>query len=315
MSRSSFLPMVRKLEREVGLDRIHFTHPPHFTFPHGEVLGVARDEAGDVHITTALLGLLGAESPLAAAMSEEVVFDDESGHVQAFLDVFQSRALQLLYLAWKRFAPDVPDAHDGFHCALLSLMGIDAFSPYEETRGVDDSFLLGLSDFARCEPGFLDLAGLEQILQRTYPELSPQVEAGEPQLILAADEDRMCLGGQNSTMGVDANFGGGATDTQGSIRLVVGPVDRTTSEELMPGGSRYVELQRFVDHWMACRVTPELEVVLKQGAAPVLSLDDDYGCAMGHEARFSGEAAPLVRVRVPLTADVKDVVARRYRDG
>jgi type VI secretion system protein ImpH len=331
VSHLSFFPFLQCLERELAPDaligsdvsadreRVHFTHPPSFAFPGGEVAEVAYAEEADglaATVTTSLLGLLGAESPLPAGMSEEVLFDDEDGGLQAFYDVFQHRALALLYRAWKRYAlvaASETAGDDAFQGALLSLMGIDHFSPYDVPAAVEPTFALGLSDFARCEPGYLDAAGLEQILWRVFPELCPRVTAAEPRVVLAADEDRTGLGVRNTTMGEDATYGSSARDLQGVVRIVVGPVDRATHDALMPGSRRYAALQGFVEHWLAARATAELEVLVKGSEAPALRLGDSYGATLGAEARYSKEAPREVCVRIPLLGDTGDVV-RSYRD-
>ena len=329
VSHVSLLPLIQCLERELAPDapigsdagadreRLHFTHPPAFAFPGGEVSDIAyatEDDGVTATLTTSLLGLLGSESPLPPAMSEEVLFDDEDGALQAFYDVFQHRALALLYRAWRRYALVVASdaaGEDAFPGALLSLMGVDHFSPYDVPAGVEPMFALGLSDFARCEPGYLDASGLEQILGRAFPELRPRVAMADARRVLAADEDRTCLGVRNSTMGEDATYGGSAVDPQGAVRIVVGPVDRATHDALMPGGRRYTALSAFVGHWLAGRASAELEVLVAGSEAPCLRLGDDYGATLGAEARYSGDDANEVRVRVPLVA-APDQATRSY---
>jgi type VI secretion system protein ImpH len=320
VSHVALLPLIQCLERELAPDapigsdasadreRLHFTHPPSFAFPGGEVSDLAyttEDDGVTATLTTSLLGLLGSESPLPPGMSEEVLFDDEDGGLQGFYDVFQHRALTLLYRAWRRYALVVAaDAagEDAFPGALLSLMGVDHFSPYDTPAGVEPLFALGLSDFARCEPGYLDASGLEQILGRAFPELRPRVATADPRHALAADEDRTCLGLRNSTMGESATYGGNAVDAQGVVRIVVGPVDRAMHDALMPGGRRYGALSVFVAHWLAGRASAELEVLMAGPEAPCLRLGDDYGASLGAEARYSSDATDEVRVRVPLGA-------------
>ena len=314
---TSFFPLVRVLERWVGLERIHFAHASSFAFPAGDVAEVREESDGAFHVTTTFLGLAGSESPLPAAMSEELLFGDDAGHLQAFYDVFHHEALQLLYLAWKRFAPGADEAESPFRGELLSLIGVDAFSPFAREPagpGPDGAFALGLSDFARCDPEFLGEEGLEAILRRMYPALDPRVGAGDPRQVDADDADRTSLGERGSVMGLDATFGGSAPDAQGSLRVTVGPVDAATYEELMPGGPRYDDLSAFLLHWTASRARVDLDVLLERGAAPQLSLGGDYGATMGNEARFGGEPSTRTRVRVPLVADADDPTRRRYID-
>lgn len=306
-----FFTLVRFLERSVGLDRVRFSHASSFAFPASDVADVQQDTDGTFHVTTTFLGLAGSESPLPAAMSEELLFGDEAGHLQAFYDVFHDQALRLLYEAWKRFSPGLEGTESPFRRELLSLVGVDAFSPFLPAMAGEGSFDLGLSDFTRCDPDFLNEAGLQAILERAYPHLRPRVAPGDAREVEADAADRTWLGERGSVMGIDANFGGSGLDTQGSLRVTLGPVDAATYEALMPGGAQHGELAAFLDHWTASRVRLELDVLVEAGELPDLCLGDGYGASMGREARFGAASGAALCVRVPLERDGGEA-ARRY---
>jgi type VI secretion system protein ImpH len=314
-------PLVRQLERALARDapvggdlpadreKIHFTHPPDFTFPAGDVVDLAFQTHGDrvaATLTTRFLGLLGTESPLAPAMSEEVLFEDEPEGLSAFFNVFQHRAVALLYRAWRRYSVAATFdgvGEDAFGPALLSLVGIDAFSSEAAPRATEPMFALGLSDFSRCEPTYLDLASLEQILGMAFPDLMPRVSQSAPRFVVARTDEVSRLGEWRSTLGVDAAYGAGALDADGLLRILVGPVDRETYEELMPGGARYRAMQPLVDEWLVARTVAELEVVLASEVAPRATLGEAFGGTLGVDARYSSRDEAHVRVRVLLLAE------------
>jgi type VI secretion system protein ImpC len=328
VSQVALFPAIRLLEDELATrspigthhaaadERVHFSHPPSFALPAGEVLDVVYRRASgvtSVTVKTALLGLVGAESPLPSSMSEEALFDEDDALAPLY-DVLHHRALSLLYCAWKRYTPGASaDAShaDPYADALLSLVGQDVFSPYGDGSDADappatvtDPFVaLGLSDFARCEPNFLDTSALEQLIDRIYPELHARVSRSEPRLVRAADEDRGCLGQQHSTLGVDAPYGASALDPSGVVRIEVGPVDGPTHETLRPGGARYRQLQPLIDEWLASRAVAELDILIQLEEAPALVLGEGYGGSLGGDAQYHRTDARHVRARVLLAPE------------
>jgi type VI secretion system protein ImpH len=298
VSHVDLFPLVRGLERELSRDTpigsdgpprdecVAFSHPPDFRVPAGEVLSIEGGPASggpSVVVRTALLGLLGTESPLPPGISEGVLFDDDEASL-AFIDVFQHRALALLYRAWKRRAPSMalersPD--DAFPRALQSLAGTDAFSPYPGVDGLDPMFALGLSDVARCDPGFLDSSALEYLVRRTFPDLNARVTTPEPRIIEARPEDMTTLGTTRCTLGDDASYGVSAFDAAGFVQIEIGPVTRSTYEALLPGGEAFRRLQPLVSSWLASRCVAELVITMPVDEAPALSLGNEYGGKLG----------------------------------
>lgn len=331
-SHVALFPLVRRLERELSRDvavggdepadreRIHFTHTPDFTHPSGDVVDVAFTDDGDgpaATLRTSLLGLLGAESPLPELISEDVLLSDDHGALQAFFDVFQHRALALFYRAWRRYAPVAAfdgGGDDGFSKCLQSLVGVDAFAPSEPARAVTPLFSLGLSDLSRCEPNYLDVAALEAILRRVFPELSARVRPSESRPVHAQDSDLTRLGERNAILGVDAAYGDEAFDTDGVVRIQVGPVNRTIYEELLPGGARYRVLQPLLEEWLAARARAELEVLLPSEEAPALRLGTGFGGSLGVDSRHAAPDVSIVRVRILLLSDPSSVTPTYHDD-
>ena len=238
-------------------------------------------------------------------VSEDVLLGDDEGALQVFFDVFQHRAISLLYRAWRRYSPVAAfdgSGDDGFSKCLLSLVGVDAFSAYGSPRATAPLFALGLSDLSRCEPSYLDTVAIEAILGRLFPELSARVVVREPWCVRADDADLTRLGEAHSTLGVDAAYGDEALDVDGIVRITVGPVSRGVYEELLPGGARYRVLQPLLDEWLASRAKAELEILLPSAEAPALRLGEEFGGALGVDSRQATDAA-FVRVRVLLLAD------------
>ncbi len=331
-SHEALFPVVRRLERWLSRDvvvggddpaeseRIHFHHTPDFTQSGGDLAEIAFSPEGDgiaATLRTTLLGLLGSESPLPELVSEDVLLDDPHGALQAFFDVFQHRALALLYRAWRRYAPVAAfdgGGDDGLSNCLLSFVGVDAFSPYVSPRATASLFALGLSDLSRCEPSYLDAVALESILGRVFPDLAARVVKREARRVRASVDDRTRLGVAHSTLGEDAAYGDEALDVDGIVRIRVGPVPRALYEELLPGGARYRRLQPLVDEWLASRAKVELEILVAANDAPTLKLGDTFGGVLGVDSRQATGGRSVVRVRVFLQADYRAATPTYHDD-
>jgi type VI secretion system protein ImpH len=330
-SHVTLFPLVRRLERQLSKgvpiggddlaerERIHFSHTPDFSYPAGELAELVFSGSGDAlgaTLRTTLFGLLGTESPLPELVSEDILLGDHEGALQAFFDVFQHRAIALLYRAWRRYSPVAAfdgGGDDGFSKCLQSLVGVDAFSPYDSPRATTPLFSLGLSDLSRCEPNYLDTPALEAILGRLFPELRARVVVREPRTVRADAADRTRLGVAHSRLGVDASYGDEALDTDGTVRIVVGPVSRAIYEELLPGAARYRVLQPLLDEWLASRAKAELEVLLSGAEAPRVRLGEAFGSKLGVDSRQAADDVPFVRVRMLLLAD-HGAVTPTYHD-
>jgi type VI secretion system protein ImpH len=299
-------------------ERVHFTHPPSLAFPAGDVVDVEFSggaRAPEVTVTTTFLGLLGTESPLRPEWSEDVLFEDEPFPLRAFYDVFQHRAVTLLHRASQRFSPLAIGAagRDGFARGLLGLVGVDAFAAKDSQAAVDPLQALGLSDLLRCDPNYLDVAALENILQRFFPELRPRVSPADPCFVAKAPEDASLLGVQKCVLGETFAYGAGALDVESTLRLTVGPVGRETYDALMPGGARYRSLRAMLDEWLAGRVIVELEVVVRREEAPALRLGEPFGGRLGVDTRYEAKEE-FPRTRVLLLADEARAVRSYHGD-
>lgn len=329
-SRVGLFAATRILERELGVDvpidarsdeveRITFAHSHALTLPASELIGLDYAKEGGAlgaTLTTSFLGLVGSESPLPPAMTEDVLLGEGGEALAAAYGVFEHRALSFLYRAWRRFAPtealDRPSDDDDAR-ALLSLVGEDAFVAYaqEGDAGIDPNLSLGFSDIARCEPAFLDELAIERLLRRVFPDLHARIVPAEPRLIRTAVQDRTCLGTQRSTMGVDASYGAAALDASSLVRVQLGPVTRETYEKLLPGGAYRTRLLSALETWLAGRAGCELDVLMRAEDAPRTTLGERYGATMGADAHYRdrGEQTDIVHVPMPLST-VPGIVRR-----
>jgi type VI secretion system ImpH/TssG family protein len=315
-ARIGFFELVRLLEHalaervgEVGAaepERIAFSHSPSLAFPASDVasLGIERRSAT---VRTTFVGLLGTASPLTPEWTEEVLYDDEDGALQAFYDVIHARALSLLYVAWKEHALEGGfdlRGEDALSRRLRSLAGIDGWA---DALGdpLPPMAAVGLADYQRGQPQTIDLRSAEGLLRRIYPDWNVRLQGGVERFVPFATSERALLGVARNRLGEGLVYGDGCAESEGLVRLVVGPVDLATGESLMPGGARYAQLQRLARQLLASAVHVEIEVELAPGEAPCCVLGELAGSRLGVDSRYSTDADAAVHMRAPLLADAR----------
>ncbi|WP_394827318.1 type VI secretion system baseplate subunit TssG [Pendulispora albinea] len=289
-----------------GRRPIRFGQVPSLVYPSGDVaaLTVSRGERPHVRLDLRFLGLVGTSAPLAAQWTEEIVQHDDEGVVRAFYDVLHHPLAARLYAAWKARAIEGGfdlDGNDALSRILRPLAGVDAFTAIAEDP-LPPMVALGLADFQRGQPHAMDVRSAEQLLQRLVPwpiSLQPNIHR-----TVAIDPfETAQLGVQVSTLGEDMIYGDERDDTEGLVRLHVGPVGRTAYESLMPGGSAYAYVELLTRRIFDAKVAVELEVHLDANDVPAWELG---ARELGVETYYTTELGGSLHVRVPLLANAEE---------
>jgi type VI secretion system protein ImpH len=310
-----FFELVRLLEHALGVEvgaleqagaaaRVSFAHTPGLAFPVRDVPWMKLND-GVARVGTTFLGLLGTASPLADEWTEQVLYDDEDGSLRAFYDVFHHRALSLLYAAWKTYALEGGfdlGGGDALSKRLRSLAGVDGWADAAE-EPVGPMAALGLADYGRAQPQTIDVKSAEQLLRRLHPELDVRLRGRLERFVDFTPPERVKLGVARNRLGEDLVYGDGCTEAEGLVRILVGPVDRETSEALMPGGKLYDRLERLTRQIFAGAVDVELEVEIAPEAAAVTRLGSPLGGRLGLDTRYSADAGAPVRIRTQLVRE------------
>lgn len=317
--RFGFYELVRLLEfalsTEVGspdgAERIRFAHSPDLGFPATDVAWL-RIKDRLAQVGTTFLGLLGTASPLSPEWTEQVLHEDDEGDLRDFYDVFHHRTLALLYAAWKEHALEGGfdlSGRDSLSRRLRSVAGVDGWRDSRQ-EALPPMAALGLADYQRGQPQTIDVLSAEGLLRRLYPEWNVRLESGVRRFVKFSGRERARLGRSRSRLGRTLVYGDGCDEAESLLRLVVGPVDRSTYESLMPGGQEYLALWRLTRRLFAGTLDIELEVEVRAQDAPTCVLGRRGGGArLGIDSRVSGDREAAVRVRVRLLQDA--AAARR----
>lgn len=210
---------------------------PFLEFAPSTIAAAAADPKGRLRLTLRFLGLFGPQGALPLTTTEEaygwLLARDEA--FARFLDVVQSRFLQLFYRAWadpRPVAQNDRPADDRFVAYIGATLGIGT-PPFQGT----DS----LSRFARLEfagllgPEVRSATRLEQLIAGLF-DVRVEVEQFRGIWLLFDEADRSRVGQRHATLGRDTMVGASAF-TLDKIRIRIFVRDLEQYRRFLPGGA------------------------------------------------------------------------------
>ncbi len=268
-----FMALVAALERYSGgagvgeaarpsAERIRFLPSPELSFAPRDVLEV-RETAGRVEVTTAFLGLGGAEGPLPPYLAEEILFDaHEAARVAPLLGLFHHRLLSLFVRLWRHALPETLGA-DGWAQRLLgSSLSEDAAADLNPSwqRLVTPCLLAGTRSARELKTALTVLLnravrelpvddgdgvepcapeGLGQSYQApaaSAQEINVEVVSLQAVTLPLESADRLRLGEACHRLGEEALLGDRFVDLSGGVSVRVGPLPRAVHARFAAGG-------------------------------------------------------------------------------
>ncbi|MGO1540979.1 MAG: type VI secretion system baseplate subunit TssG [Luteimonas sp.] len=276
----------------------------------GEALALAADiedalqaeGIGDITITPAFMGLLGALGALPTHYTE-FLGERETYHrdraARAFLDMFTSRALALHYEAWKKYRLPMQyelDRRERFLPLVLSLSGVgtdglrDRLS--EGDGGVFDQAIAHYAGAVRQRPVSARL--LRQILSDYFG-----VGVGLEQFVGAwyqvPEAQTSRLGVANAGLGTTALAGDRVWQRDLRMRLLVGPLDRDRFDDFLPGGSAAAALEKWLTLLTGSCLEYEVRLVLRAEDVRGVGIGDGHGARLGWDSYVCTRPAETAR--------------------
>lgn len=267
-----------------GEVRIGEDGPPHreparfrghasLSFPPRDVVSVTPghhlDGAPRFDVEAAFFGLYGPASPLPLHDTVAILRDFENGpRVAAFLDIFNHRALSLLYRAWASARWWVDGRRwgdDGFTRLLSDLIG-----------PVDDLLAVGLRRETLVAHAGIWLhhprgpAGLLQLLRAALPGLPVTVDPVVVRAVNLPMEARAPLG--KCRLGHDAMVGARQWTIGEGFRVRVGPLTDYQFARFRAGGADQRLVRSLVEAWCEAPTAWELELIVDEQAIPTARL-------------------------------------------
>lgn len=284
--------------REEG---IYFRHDVSFGFQPNDVSAIrwvtvpdaeGRADRGRYEITTCVLGLSGADSPLPLYHVEDLVLDDPEAVLQAaFLDLFHNRLTALFYRSRSKYSPPreyLRGGRDPLSARILAAAGFDPGSeaaPQEISR----SELLGLAALMATGGGTArslenSLRALLEAELHGTPLVLQQMSGG---WIEFDESQRTKLGKNNSSLAVSWVLGTRVRHPAHMARVAVGPMPPDKARAFGPGGASFERTQRLVQSLCRDPIAVELEVLIDQDAYPPFFLRARGGRVLGENVFLS----------------------------
>ena len=205
-------------------------------------------------VEAAFVGLVGPLSPLPPFYTEVVLREQRRRNhgMRAFLDLFLGRIVDLFVYAFEKYRLPSGVARHGVDGAtpLISVLYAAIGLGLPSRRGrllIPDFQLLPCAGLLARE--VRSAAGLAILLTGELG-LPIRIEPLQPRWLRIETEEqsRLTQDGHFSRLGIDAVAGARTLDVSSTFRVVVGPLDYTTFEQLAPSSdmmTRLVELVRF----------------------------------------------------------------------
>lgn len=284
--------------REEG---IYFRHDVSFGFQPNDVSAIrwvtvpdpeGRADRGRYEITTCVLGLSGADSPLPLYHVEDLVLEEPEAVLQAaFLDLFHNRMTALFYRSRSKYIPSreyLRGGRDPLSARILAAAGFDP-GPEAAPQEISRAELLGLAALMATGGGTArslenSLRALLQAELHGAPLVLHQMSGG---WIEFDETQRTKLGKRNSSLAVSWILGTRVRHPAHMARVAVGPMPPDKARAFTPGGASFERTQRLVQSLCRDPIAVELEVLIDQDAYPPFFLRAKGGRVLGEDVFLS----------------------------
>jgi type VI secretion system protein ImpH len=252
---------------------------PRLAFPASEIQEFELREDAPAEMMVNFLGLTGPMGVLPHPYSELILerLRARDAAAASFFDLFNHRAISLLYRAWERSHFPVTFAsagRDRFSQYLLDLLGLGTLG-LQDRQAIEDEALTHYLSLVTMHSR--SAVALEQILT-DYFEVPVAVEQFTGSWVPLDSPIQCSMGDEDSVscqLGKGAVAGDAVWDHQGRIRLRIGPLSLERYNDFLPGGAAHVALQAMVRFYTNGTLEAEAQLVLERGQVPRIRLDFD----------------------------------------
>ncbi len=280
--------------RAQGETGLVFRTSPSLGFAPSDVESVRRVEKpggdGDYHeVTTNFLGLHGASSPMPGYFLDGAVWSrNQDGVQQAFQDFFSDRLNWLLYLVWRKYRYYIryrADARDRFSDWMFSFAGLGAPEMRGET-GITWAKLLTYIGLIAARTRSPDMTAGVIAHAFNLPDVS--IEQLVLRKVEIPEDQRMCLGRANSTLGSDAVIGEWADDRMGKFTVIFRSLSFERFRDFLPTGKDFAPFKELVEFLLKDQLAYDLVLHTHEHETPNLTLGDERKGLLGWTS-FTGE--------------------------
>ncbi len=248
---------------------------PEISFPAADIRRCTSDGQGRFDFELNFLGLYGVDGPLPHFFLEAVAGQDDPGKaLRAFLDVFNQRLYQLLFLGWRKLNDHGRMAPGSLYDRYLGAL---AGGGAGEGQSLAYAGLLG--GRVKNAEGLLGL--LEDFLR-----MPVAVRQHQPCWVpLARRPGLGSAGADPLVLGENCSLGDRVLDVSRKILIRIGPISSDQSLELLPGQARAGDLATLIRQYLHPTIEFDLELLIAAEPGPPLQL--------GRQPAILGWGAPL----------------------
>ncbi|BCR03023.1 type VI secretion protein [Desulfuromonas versatilis] len=262
---------------------------PETCFPAADIRRSFVDEQGRINFELNFMGLYGVDAPLPHYFIEAVAAEDEAGQVlRAFLDVFNRRLYELLYLAWKKF--HLPVSGDGQSTLYQSYLAALSGQANLSDAGEEPAYAGLLGSRVKNAAGLAGLLG-------EFLQCPVQVRQHVPCWV-ELDSTASLGGGEPLVLGENSLLGERVLDLSRKIAVVVGPVSLEKAAELLPGQQRAAELGELIRQYLDPTLLFDVELLIQAGAGNGLRLGGQEAI-LGWTACLGVPGAAVNKIHLP----------------
>ena len=259
-----------------------------------ETRGVYGEEESRYRITSFLMGLYGAQSPLPNHYAEDILREQISDStVRDFLDIFHHRIYSLFYRAWQKYRYPVQfrgDGGDAFTRRFLAMIGLGT-PEVQRATGLEPRRLLRYAGLLIQRPR--SAAALQGFLGDWF-DVPTRIEECVGRWVTIQPDDRPRLGLSGCRLGEDLVLGERAFDRRGQYQIAMGPLGYAAYEKLLPDGEDHSLLKSLTRFFVTDNLDFELELTLKGAEVPLLKLDTAQSARLGWTTWLNSGASPDV---------------------
>lgn len=246
----------------------------------------AKDD--QLEMVVNFLGLYGPSSPLPAFYTEEILFDEsEPNNRQDFLDLFNHRAISLLYRTWEKYRYYIryrKGASDPISQYMFALIGL---GDKNLRQNIDLDWRKLLSYLGVISIGSRSASVLQGILSHYFNGIEVEIEQCVAKRIRFDAQQACRLGIENTTLSVDAycaSIGGVSYDRNSKFRVVIHNLTFEEYQRYLPCGDRYLTLCNLIKLVMTDQYEFDIELKLMEQVVPRLYAKQDNECRLGWSA-------------------------------
>ncbi|MHB1400686.1 MAG: type VI secretion system baseplate subunit TssG [Trichloromonadaceae bacterium] len=263
---------------------------PEISFPAADIRRCSFDEQGRLDFELNFLGLYGVDGPLPHFFLETVAGQDDLGKVlRAFLDVFNQRLYQLLYLGWKKSN----DHGRQNQCSLYErYLGAVAGLTPAQTQGQSLAYagLMG----SRIK----NAAGLVGLL-KDFLQMPVSVRQHFPCWVTLSHRPALGAAGEEGlVLGENCSLGDRVLDVSRKILIRIGEVPISQAVALLPGREQALELGRLIRQYLNPTIEFDIELLVTSEPGPPIRL----GCQeaiLGWSAGLGEMGEKTYRIQLP----------------